>query len=144
MAGSCSLAVWPGKESHKDLGSSSCSSMSSVFKWVLIPLSFWLLHIDVSYSTWKAIECMCVCVCVLRTQSCPTLCNPMDCSPPAPLSMARILDHFLLQGIFLTQGLNLGLPHCRQILYHLSHEGSPIIEYAVPKYATFVYWLDEL
>ena len=29
--------------------------------------------------------------------------------------------HFLLQGIFPTQGLNLGLPHCRQILYRLSH-----------------------
>ena len=27
----------------------------------------------------------------------------------------------LLQGIFLTQGSNQGLPHCRQILYHLSH-----------------------
>ena len=32
---------------------------------------------------------------------------------------------FLLQGIFLTQGSNMGLRHCRQILYHLSHEGSP-------------------
>ena len=32
--------------------------------------------------------------------------------------------HFLLQGIFPTQGSNLGLPHCRQILYHLSHQGS--------------------
>ena len=32
---------------------------------------------------------------------------------------------FLLQGTFLTQGLNLGLPHCRQILYHLSYQGSP-------------------
>ena len=30
----------------------------------------------------------------------------------------------LLQGIFPTQRLNLGLLHCRQILYHLSHEGS--------------------
>ena len=29
--------------------------------------------------------------------------------------------HFLLQGIFLTQGSNPGLPHCRQTLYHLSH-----------------------
>ena len=29
--------------------------------------------------------------------------------------------HFLLQGIFLTQGLNPCLPHCRQMLYHLSH-----------------------
>ena len=34
-------------------------------------------------------------------------------------------SHSLLQGIFLTQGSNLGLPHCRQTLYHLSHEGSP-------------------
>ena len=31
----------------------------------------------------------------------------------------------LLQGIFPTQGLNRGLPHCRQILYQLSHKGSP-------------------
>ena len=31
----------------------------------------------------------------------------------------------LLHVIFLTQGLNLGLPHCRQILYHLSRHGSP-------------------
>ena len=29
--------------------------------------------------------------------------------------------HFLLQGIFLTQGSNPGLLHCRQILYHMSH-----------------------
>ena len=32
--------------------------------------------------------------------------------------------HFLLQGIFLTQELNRGLLHCRQILYQLSHQGS--------------------
>ena len=30
-------------------------------------------------------------------------------------------------GIFSTQGLNPGLPHCRWILYHLSHQGSPRI-----------------
>ena len=35
--------------------------------------------------------------------------------------------HFLLQGIFLTQGSNPGLPHCRQILYQLNHKGSPRI-----------------
>ena len=33
--------------------------------------------------------------------------------------------HFLLQGIFLTQGSNLGLLHCRRMLYHLSYKGSP-------------------
>ena len=34
-------------------------------------------------------------------------------------------SHFLLQGIFLTQGLNPALLHCRQILYLLSYQGSP-------------------
>ena len=33
--------------------------------------------------------------------------------------------HSLLQAVFLTQGLNLGLLHCRQILYCLSHHRSP-------------------
>ena len=33
--------------------------------------------------------------------------------------------HALLQGIFPTQGLNPGLPHCRWILYHLNYQGSP-------------------
>ena len=36
-------------------------------------------------------------------------------------------SHFLLQRIFLSQGLNQGLLHCRQILYHLNHQGSPFI-----------------
>ena len=41
---------------------------------------------------------------------------------------ARILERVVipfLQGIFPTQGLNPGLLHCRQILYHLIHQGSP-------------------
>ena len=36
--------------------------------------------------------------------------------------------HFLLQGIFLTQWLNPGFPHCRQILYYLNHQGRPLKE----------------
>ena len=42
--------------------------------------------------------------------------------------------HSLLQGIFPTQESNPGLPHCRWILYHLSHQGSPrILEWvAIP------------
>ena len=36
-------------------------------------------------------------------------------------------SHSLLQGIFPTQGLNPGLPHCRRILYQLSHKGIPRI-----------------
>jgi len=39
---------------------------------------------------------------------------------------------FLLQGIFPTQGLNPDLPHCRQILYQLSHKGSTrILEWVI-------------
>ena len=33
----------------------------------------------------------------------------------------------LLQWIFLTQESNQGLPHCRQILYQMSHKGSPFL-----------------
>ena len=118
----------------------------------------------------------CACACAPSvTQSCPTLSDPMDCSPPGasvhgifpgentsvgchfllrgifPIqgskqSLLRLLQwlvdslpvkpqgkpkntsvgsHSLLQGIFQTQGLNLGLLHWRQILYSLSHQGSP-------------------
>ena len=38
------------------------------------------------------------------------------------------------RGIFLTQGLNLGIRRCRQILYHLSQQGSPIIKYYIECY----------
>ena len=46
-----------------------------------------------------------------------------------PLSMGfpgkntRVGGHFLLQGIVPTQGSNPGFPHCRWILYQLSHKG---------------------
>ena len=69
----------------------------------------------------------------LVSQSCPTLCNPMDCSllgissvhGHSPSKNTGVGCHALLQGIFPTQGLNPGLPHCRWILYSLSHQGSP-------------------
>ena len=41
---------------------------------------------------------------------------------------------FLLQGIFPTQGSKPGIPLCRQILYHLSHQGSPVKQQTVYKY----------
>ena len=57
-------------------------------------------------------------------QSCPTLCDPMDYTVHGILQ-ARILEWVglsLLQGIFPTRVLNPGLPHCRWILYQLSHD----------------------
>ena len=44
--------------------------------------------------------------------------------------------YFLLQGIFPTQGLNLGLLHCRQTLYHLSHKESSLIENLLINYGS--------
>ena len=59
----------------------------------------------------------------------------MDYSLPGfsvhEIFQARVLEwgatafHCLLQGISLTQGLNPGFPHCRQMLYPLSHQGTP-------------------
>ena len=43
----------------------------------------------------------------------------------SPGQNTRVGSLSLLRGIFPTQGSNLGLPHCRQILYQLSHKGSP-------------------
>ena len=52
----------------------------------------------------------------------------MDCSPPGSLcpwdfpgKNTGVSSHSLLQGIFPTERLNMGLLHCRRILYHLSH-----------------------
>ena len=75
----------------------------------------------------------------LVAQSCPTVCNPTDCSPPgssvhgdSPGKNIGVGCHAFLQGIFPTKGLNPRLPHCRQILYHLSHQGSPKILELIP------------
>ena len=66
---------------------------------------------------------------MLVAQSCLTLSNHMDYSLQDPLFMefssknTGVGSHSLLQRIFLTQGLNLGLLHCRQILCQLSYQG---------------------
>ena len=58
-------------------------------------------------------------------------CHPMDCTPPGscqwdfPGKNTRVGFHFLLQGIFLTQGSNLVLLYWRQILNWLSQQRSP-------------------
>ena len=100
------------------------------------------------YSTWESLDggwaevttrwpwphtihWLCSHVCLV-TQLCLILCDPMDCSPPgssvtgnSPGKNTGVGCHALFHGIFPTQGSNPGLVHCRQILYHLSHQGSP-------------------
>ena len=72
---------------------------------------------------------ICCAVLCIVTQSCLSFCNTMNCSQPgssvhgdSPCKNTGVDSHCLLQGIFPTQGLNPGLPHCRQILYCLSHQ----------------------
>ena len=77
---------------------------------------------------------MWVLVCVLSYFSHVTLCDPIDfCQPGASFQLncpgknTGVGSHALLQGLFPTQGSKPDLPHCRQILYHLSHWRSPRI-----------------
>ena len=65
-------------------------------------------------------------------QSCRTFCDPMDCSLPGS-SVLGILPTRILKlpcpfpGDLPDPGLNPHLLHCRQILYWLSHQGSPAV-----------------
>ena len=63
-------------------------------------------------------------------KSCPVPCDPMDCSLTRLLCPWNFPDkstgvgcHFFLQGIFMPQGSNPSLLHCRQMLYGPSHWG---------------------
>ena len=84
-----------------------------------------------------------ICKCLLHPKPCWAVlsCSVVsNCLRPHELQPTRLLihrdspdkdtrkgSHALLQGIFPTQGSNPGLPCCRQILYHLSHQGNPRI-----------------
>ena len=69
--------------------------------------------------------------CCLFAKSCPTLLQPQGLQPTRflcpwdfPGKNTGVVCHFLLQGIFPTQGSNQGLLHCRHIVYQLSYQGS--------------------
>ena len=83
-------------------------------------------------STLDSVKIAGICVCV----DCSVMSNSLQ---PHGLYLTRLLcpwdspgkntgldSHSLLQSIFLTQGLNPGLLHCRQILYCLSYQGSSL------------------
>ena len=84
-------------------------------------LYYYLHPIYINFITWHQ-KALLICE-VKVSQSCLTL-QPFGLySSSGQNSGMGSLS--LLQGIFPTQGLNLGLPHCRWILYQLSHKGSP-------------------
>ena len=72
------------------------------------------------------------------------------CPCDSPGKNTRVGCHALLQGIFPTQGSKPGLPQCRQIIYCLSHQGSPkntgVGRHSLPELITTffnfqIYWL---
>ena len=96
----------------------------------LLPAISWPTNLRCIYISFQCHSIQCV-LCLV-TQSCPALCDPMDCSPPgssvhgdSPGKNTGVGCHALLQGILSTQGSNPGLTHFEQILYRLSHQGSP-------------------
>ena len=97
--------------------------------------SQFVLHFSLNIITYAFSYTATVYIFSEAAQSRLTLYDPMDYiySPPGSsvhgILQAGILEwscHVLLQGIFPTQGSNPGLPHHGQMLYPLSHQGSPI------------------
>ena len=120
------------KSSKETMGKNSCSKKSykiqSNERNFKIKVGVLFLHLLEAYP-WLSYWLKYVC---LVAQSCLTLCDHMDCSLPgfsvhrdSPDKNTGVGCQAIFQGIFSTQGSNLGLPHCRQILYRLSHQGNP-------------------
>ena len=87
-----------------------------------------------------------ICMCVCESESRLVMSNslqPHELYSPwdSPIQSTRVASCFLLQGIFPTQGSNPHLSHCRQILYQLSHQGSPrILEWVVYPFSSWSSW----
>ena len=118
----------------------SCKGMTAVCYLELETL-FWYsrkilcLFTDLDSSSMK--------VKVKVTQLCLTLCDPID-STVHGILQARLLEWVVIpfsRVIFPSQGLNPGLPHCRQILYQLSHQGSPrVLEWVAYPFSSRSSW----
>ena len=104
----------------------------SSFIWLHLEPPSLIIHSPSDIRYWWCSNTDQTTVLCLVSQSCLTLCDPMDCSPPgssvhgdSPGKDTGVGCHALLQGIFPAQGSNPGLPHCKWILYSLSYQGSP-------------------
>ena len=101
-----------GSGSHSESASESLEGFINTDLWG--PLTeFWDLQVWSEKWKWKSLS-------GVRLFETPWI-SPWN----SPGQNTGVGSHSLLQGIFPTQGLNPGLPHRRQILYQLSHRGSP-------------------
>ena len=76
--------------------------------------------------------CVCVSCSIVSDSETPwTVAHLVICLREFPGKNIRVGCHSFLHGIFLTQGSNQGLQCCRQISYHLRHQGSPSDMYII-------------
>jgi len=111
-------------------------------------------HLSNTYVCYTYDHVCCMHLLCLVVQSCPTLYDHTYFSPPgfsvhgdSPGKNTGEGSLSLLHGIFPTQGSNPGLPHCRQILNHLSHQTSPCMCYIYIYIYIYIYvflHLDEM
>ena len=85
----------------------------------------WEFPLNLIFESADVKQSLCVCACAKLPQSYPTLCNPMECSPPGSsvhgILQARILEWVAMpssRGSSQTQGLNSRLLQRRRILYN--------------------------
>ena len=93
----------------------------STFHFALVKVSF---SVNLSFFSYGSVSCSVVSDSFHAHRLQPTR---LLCPWNSPGKNTGMGSHSLLQGIFPTQGSNPGLPHRRQILYQLSHKGSPKI-----------------
>jgi len=107
-------------------GEGSCNKLRHPGTWIWTPKTLLVLQLIFIFIFLPR--------CCTWPLSCLTLCDPMKCSllgssvyGDSPGKNNGMGCHALFQGIFPTQGSNPGLQHFRGILYHLSHQESPVI-----------------
>ena len=114
--------------------------------WILRHSDFFMVQLSHPYTTTgKTIAYTYSFHFFLRCSVCPTLCDHTKSQSYTVHGIqgqnTGVGNLSLLQGIFPTQGLNPGLLHCKQILYQLSHAGSPrILEWVAYPFASGSSW----
>ena len=93
-----------------------------------LPSSPWVKATENSTAFHTECVCVCMCVCVNHSVLWPRglQSTSLLCPWSSPGKNTGVGCQSLTQRVFLTQGSNLSLPHCRWFLYRLSHEGSPL------------------
>ena len=138
------------------------SQHPSNLEWDVLSVIHKLLYLatnDFLTYLWLAYPARLVCVCArmhthththTHSLSHDRLCKPMDCSPPGSsvhgILQARIEMgcHFLLPGIFPTQGSNLHLLHWQVDSLPLNHPGSPPCPLELYKIPNLSLWYDDI